>query len=68
MDKSKKERISELLDMIETDNTKRSEFVKWFHPRMSWYIDVGFEYSDSQLNEIITFLEKLIYNGDTANN
>jgi hypothetical protein len=62
MDKVKTDRIHDLMEQIENDKNKRGEFIKWFHPRLSWYVDAKMDYSENQLNEIITFLEGLIYN------
>jgi hypothetical protein len=60
MDKSKKDKIYELLEIIETDEIKKAKFIQWFHPRLSWYIDANIEYSNQQLDEIISFLSELI--------
>jgi hypothetical protein len=59
MNEEKRSRIYDMLEKIEHNETKRSKFVSWFH-RMAWYADKGFPLSESQLDETIEFLNKLI--------
>jgi hypothetical protein len=58
MNEEKKLRIYQLMESIENDESKRTQFVSWFQ-KMAWYIDVGMPFSEGQLDEIIQFLESI---------
>jgi len=58
MDEEKKKKIYTLLVKIQKNEEQRIAFIEQFY-KLSWYIDAGVPYSDSQLDEMITFLEGL---------
>jgi sialic acid synthase SpsE len=55
---SKNDRIYSLLESIENNVKKRAKFMEWAR-KIMWYVHAGFPFSESQLNDIIEFLENL---------
>jgi hypothetical protein len=53
----KRSRVSELLESLKSEEI--SEFMSWAHPGLTWYADANIQHSETQLDEIISRLEKI---------